>query len=140
MWISAKVELKPAAPASTASWTTSAMSCTSSSLGTKSGSTQRSPRTKLRTAACPICGAKSMTAGLCSKSSRNCGKVSQLHLIPSCSAVPGMSSTPSISSIRKSWSSDQQGAKVTPQLPKTTDVTPCQHEGLSVGSHPTCAS
>ena len=29
---------------------------------------------------------------------------------------------------------------VTPQLPKTTDVTPCQHEGLSVGSHPTCAS
>ena len=48
---------------------------------------------------------------------------------PSCSAVPGMSSTPSISSISQSWRSGRTGAKPTPQLPITTVVTPCQHDG-----------
>ena len=36
----------------------------------------------------------------------------------------GMSSTDSINSARYSRSSGLQGAKVTPQLPSTTEVTP----------------
>ncbi len=32
------------------------------------------------------------------------------------------------------------GAKVTPQLPMTTDVTPCQHDDDPIGSHANCAS
>jgi len=51
--------------------------------------------------------------------------------MPADSAVPGMSSTPSISAIRKSWSPGRTGAKPTPQLPITIVVTPCQHDGES---------
>ena len=32
------------------------------------------------------------------------------------------------------------GANVTPQLPSTTDVTPCQHDDVASGSHASCAS
>ena len=51
------------------------------------------------------------------------------HESPSCSAAPGMSSTPSISSISRSWSAGCTGAKPTPQLPMTTVVTPCHDDG-----------
>ena len=55
-------------------------------------------------------------------------------------AVPGMSSTPSISPIRNfSWPG-RTGAKPTPQLPMTSVVTPCQHEGVSSGSQVACPS
>ena len=54
--------------------------------------------------------------------------------MPSWSAVPGMSSTASISSIRKSSLPGRTGAKPTPQLPITTVVTPCQLDGASIGS------
>ncbi len=57
------------------------------------------------------------------------GKVSQVHLMPSARAAPGMSSTPSISSISQSCWSGFTGAKPTPQLPMTTVVTPCQLDG-----------
>ena len=53
---------------------------------------------------------------------------------PSDSAAPGMSSTPSISPISHSCLSGCTGAKPTPQLPMTTVVTPCQHDGVSIGS------
>ncbi len=52
---------------------------------------------------------------------------------PRASAAPGMSSTPSISWIRKSCSSGRAGAKPTPQLPITTVVTPCQPDGETSG-------
>ena len=39
-----------------------------------------------------------------------------------------------------SMSSVFTGAKVTPQLPITTDVTPCQHELEPIGSQASCAS
>ena len=42
-----------------------------------------------------------------------------------------MSSTPSISSISRWWSPGRHGAKPTPQLPITTDVTPCSDDGCS---------
>ena len=45
-----------------------------------------------------------------------------------------MSSTPSISPMSHSCLSGAAGAKPTPQLPMTTVVTPCQHDGVSSGS------
>ena len=52
----------------------------------------------------------------------------------------GMSSTDSISRARYSRSSGLQGAKVTPQFPITTEVTPCQQGELPIGSQQICAS
>src|SRR5260370_21257697 len=59
---------------------------------------------------------------------------------PSRMLAAGMSSTDSMSSERYSRSSGLHGANVTPQLPSTTDVTPCQHDDDATGSHPTWAS
>jgi hypothetical protein len=52
----------------------------------------------------------------------------------------GMSSTDSIMRARYSRSSGLHGANATPQLPSTTDVTPCQHDEVATGSHASCAS
>ena len=60
--------------------------------------------------------------------------------MPSCRAVPGMSSTPSMSSIRNDSAPGCTGAKPTPQLPMTTVVTPCQLDGVTSGSHVTWPS
>ena len=54
--------------------------------------------------------------------------------MPSVSAAPGMSSTPSMRPISQSSLPGATGAKPTPQLPITTVVTPCQLLGESVGS------
>ena len=56
------------------------------------------------------------TAGV-SRASRYSGKVSHSQVIPSESAVPGMSSTPSMRPISHSWRSGRAGANPTPQLP-----------------------
>ena len=68
------------------------------------------------------------------------GSVSQLHSMPSDSAAPGMSSTPSMRPISQSWRSGAAGAKPTPQLPMTRVVTPCQHVGVRSGSQVTWPS
>ncbi len=62
--------------------------------------------------------------------------------MPSCSAVPGMSSTSSITAISASCASDVgwQGAKPTPQLPITTVVTPWLDAGISRESQVACPS
>ena len=52
----------------------------------------------------------------------------------------GMSSTDSIISASSSRSASLHGAKVTPQLPSTTDVTPCQHDDEPIGSQASWAS
>ena len=52
----------------------------------------------------------------------------------------GMSSTDSISPASQSSCPARTGANVTPQLPSTTDVTPCQHDDVASGSHAICAS
>ncbi len=52
----------------------------------------------------------------------------------------GMSSTDSIISASSSRSPGLQGANVTPQLPSTTEVTPCQHDDDPIGSQASCAS
>ena len=72
-----------------------------------------------------------------SSTSRYSGNVSHPHVMPSFSAVPGMSSTPSMSWISQSSWPGRTGAKPTPQLPITTVVTPCQHDGVSSGSQVT---
>ncbi len=70
---------------------------------------------------------------MASSASRYSGKLSHCHWMPSASAVPGMSSTPSISSISHWRRSGLAGAKPTPQLPITTVVTPFQPEGERYG-------
>ena len=75
-----------------------------------------------------------------STSSRYSGKDSQFHVMPSCRAAPGMSSTPSMSWISQSRSDGRAGANPTPQLPITTVVTPCQPDGETSGSHVTWPS
>ena len=72
-----------------------------------------------------------------SSASRYSGKVSHDQSMPSARAVPGMSSTPSISPISHSWLSGAAGAKPTPQLPMTKVVTPCQALGASTLSQVT---
>ena len=81
-----------------------------------------------------------MTRGIESSSSRYSGNDSQFQLIPSARAVPGMSSTPSISWISQSRRAGSAGAKPTPQLPMTTVVTPCQPDGVISGSQVACPS
>ena len=66
--------------------------------------------------------------------SRYSGKLSQPQRMPSDSAAPGMSSTPSMRPISQSCLSGATGAKPTPQLPITTVVTPCQQDGDSKAS------
>ena len=75
-----------------------------------------------------------MARGLDSRASRYSGKVSHFQSMPSARAAPGMSSTPSISSIRKSCWPGRTGAKPTPQLPMMAVVTPCQLEGAMTAS------
>src|SRR5689334_12150061 len=75
-----------------------------------------------------------------SSSPRYSPYVFQCHDSPSRMLAAGMSSTDSMSSARYSRSSGLHGANVTPQLPSTTDVTPCQHDDVATGSQPTWAS
>ena len=72
--------------------------------------------------------------------SRYSGNDVHSHVMPSVMAEPGMSSTPSISSMSHAWRSAAAGANPTPQLPITTVVTPCQELGVTHGSHVTWAS
>ena len=60
--------------------------------------------------------------------------------MPAAIASVGMSSTADRQRAYHSRSSGLQGASAKPQLPITTEVTPCQHEQLPIGSHATCAS
>ncbi len=60
--------------------------------------------------------------------------------MPSDSALPGMSSTPSMSWMSQSSLPGRTGANPTPQLPITTVVTPCQEEGVTSGSQLTWPS
>ena len=52
----------------------------------------------------------------------------------------GMSSTDSMALAKNSASPSFTGANVIPQLPITTDVTPCQQVDVPIGSHANCAS
>ena len=138
-WFSVREVVKPRAPSSTACRAMRAISAMSSGVA-GSRREPRSPMTCRRRAPWGSWVARSMSCGRRSRKSRNSPKVCQSHDSPSWSAVPGMSSTPSISSMRRWWSAGRTGAKPTPQLPMTTVVTPCHDEGAREESHVACPS
>lgn len=72
--------------------------------------------------------------------SMNSGKVSQSQVMPLFSTSKGMPSTFTRSFIAISRVSGLQGAMPTPQLPITTEVTPCHEEGVTAPSQQICAS
>ena len=133
MWATVRDVEKPSAPASMPSRTIAAISAMSS-LVAASLRAPRSPITYARTEPWGISEPTSSASGRSEMTSRNSGYVSQPHLMPSLSAAPGMSSTPSIKPMSHSCLSGRTGANPTPQLPMTTVVTPCQHDGVSVSS------
>ncbi len=66
--------------------------------------------------------------------SRNSGKVSQSQGMPACMDSNGTASLRVMVSMERSRSSGLHGAKPNPQLPITTEVTPCQPEIEHQGS------
>ena len=122
-WLSLRPVLKPTAPASSAR-RSKVRICAMSSSVARSSATARSPITYTRKASCGTWQRKSIVCGMRSSTSMYSGKVSQPQVMPSLSALPGMSSTPSISSMSFSWSVGRTGAKPTPQLPIAAVVTP----------------
>ena len=91
----------------------------------------RSPITYARTAPWGTWVPTSTVQRRRSSASRYSPNVSHSHSIPSASAAPGMSSTPSMRPMSQSWRSGAAGAKPTPQLPMTSVVTPCHDDGAS---------
>ncbi len=75
-----------------------------------------------------------------SAASMNSGKLSQSQVMPLLSTSNGIASTLTRSHAAISWTSGLHGAIPTPQLPITTEVTPCHEEQLSSGSQQICAS
>ena len=133
-WIRVREVENPSAPAASDSRTCAAIAAMSSGVATESSSAPRAPITQTRSAPCGTCAPTSIASGVRASASRYSGKVSHCQRMPSESAAPGMSSTPSISPISQSRSCGRTGAKPTPQLPITTVVTPCHDEGVSQGS------
>ena len=115
--------VKPSAPALTASAARRAISALSCSVA-GSRAAPRSPMTCIRSGACPICAATSISNCRTSSASRYSGNVLQFQGRPSVSTTPGISSTPSMRRIMMSRCSFLQGANPTPQFPMTTVVTP----------------
>ena len=66
--------------------------------------------------------------GMRSSVSRNSGNETQSQSMPSFIDSKGMASVRDMVSIERSRSSGRTGAKPKPQLPSTTEVTPCQPE------------
>ena len=129
-WLSVLEVENPNAPAATPSRTRRPISAISSGVAA-SRAAPRSPMTKSRTAPWGTRAQTSTSRGRRSSAPRYSSKLSHSQLMPSCRAAPGMSSTPSINWISRSWSPTRTGAKPTPQLPMTTVVTPCHDEGAS---------
>ncbi len=78
--------------------------------------------------------------GVRSMLARNSGKVTQSHGMPARMASSEIASLRVIDSIDRSRSSGSTGANPKPQLPITTDVTPCQPDSEQYGSQKTWAS
>ena len=85
-------------------------------------------------------GRRLTESGCAATRSRNSGYDTQFHGRPSRIASYGIASTRVIDCIDRSRSSGRTGAKPKPQLPITTDVTPCQPDSVQYGSQKSCAS
>ena len=137
-WVGDCDVANPIAPASIASPTSSRMRSISASVALRSVAS--SPSTYSRNAVCPIIAATLSRLSMRSSVSRYSGKVSNDQSIPASSASTDIPST--FSSVRAITPrcSGRVGAIVKPQLPITTDVTPCQHDGVRSPCQVTCAS
>ena len=71
-----------------------------------------------------------MPLGIRSRVSRNSGKVTQSQSMPSFIESKGIASTRDMLSMARSRFSGATGAKPKPQLPSTSEVTPCQPESV----------
>ena len=138
-WIGVRDVEKPSAPARSPRSTIVDIATMSSAVG-GSLAAPRSPITYARTAPWGTWAPTSTAYEWASSTSRYSSNDSQPQVMPSVSALPGMSSTPSISSISHSWRSGAAGANPTPQLPITTVVTPCHDDGVRNGSQLACPS
>ncbi len=138
-WFSVRDVENPIAPARRASVASARMAAVSSSVAS-SRRAARSPMTKSRSAPWGSCAHRSMSCGRRPTASRYSPKLSHVQSIPSSSTAPGMSSTPSMSEMRRSCASGRTGAKPTPQLPITAVVTPCQLLGVIRESQVACPS
>ncbi len=138
-WFNVRDVVKPSAPCSIAARASVAISSMSSPVA-GSRCAPRSPITCSRSAPWGTCTATSTSNVRRANVSMNSPKDCQSQASPSCSTVPGMSSTPSISSMSRSWSAGRTGANPTPQLPLTTVVTPCQADGTIRSPHDACPS
>ncbi len=68
------------------------------------------------------------------------GKLSQSQVMPLFNTSKGMPSTETRSCIAISRDAGRHGAMPTPQLPITTEVTPCHDDGVISGSQQIWAS
>ena len=99
-----------------------------------------SPIAAKRTAQCPTMPPTFTPFGRFATSSKYSPYEDQFHESPLRMLSAGMSSTDSIISASTVAPPFETGANVTPQFPKTTEVTPCQHDELAIGSHASWAS
>ena len=76
----------------------------------------RSPITNARSAPCGTWAATSSARGIVANASRYSGNVSHAHWMPTLSAEPGMSSTPSISWTSQSRSASRTGSEADPAV------------------------
>ena len=127
-WLRVREVEKPRAPSRMASVARARMAAQSSGSPPPGGPPARpSRRGAARRAAAGRTGR--CRAGDALTASRYSPKLSHSQSMPSSSTAPGMSSTPSISEMRRGCASGRTGAKPTPQLPMTAVVTPCQLDG-----------
>ena len=136
--ISSCDDVKPTAPSRMASWTSAAISATSSGGG---GALDRSsPMTKRRTAEWPTWSPTFTPSPPPSTLAANSACPPPANVAPTASVSGGMPSTRlSILSIQGT-SAGRAGKSENPQLPVITVVTPCHDDGDAVGSQCSCAS
>ena len=130
-WFSVRDVVKPSAPAATASAASAPIASISSARGRLAVGAALAHHVQAQRAVGHLGGEVDVVRAARRARRGTRGSSATSHARPSCSAAPGMSSTPSISSMSRSWSSGRTGAKPTPQLPMTTVVTPCHDDGSS---------
>ncbi len=131
---------QPHAPASIASCSSSRISACSASVGMRPAFASSRPITQVSIGPMPMYGSTLTDFGARSTLSRNSGYVTQSHGMPSSMQLIGTASLRLTVNIARSRASGLTGAKEKPQLPITTDVTPCQPEIEQYGSQNSCES
>ena len=130
---------KPMAPAVRALLTSVVILSRSSAEAASSNA--RSPIAQVRRAECPMYAATLIAFGSRSTTSRYSSKCSHPQWeMPSARDTAGMSSARSRLRRTSSDRPGRVGARVNPQLPVTTVVTPCQHDDVPSGSQNIWAS